>query len=270
MTITDTEPKHRRRFHLPSLAFVLALCAVVALLATVGTVWLTADRDSKASEADAAKDVATDQATTLDQLCATDPDVARRIPEDCAEAREVREDVVLPASAPGPSQAEVQGWVDEWLDAHPPRRGRGATADMVARAVAEHMAGNGQERIANVARAYIEANAEQFRGRSGDDGSDGVDGQDATDDQVAAAVAAFCAERNSCQGPPGESVQGPQGQGVRDIRPERSGEGVCEWVIVFEDPASGEVRTVRHPAGDAACPAAPPPDDGPGGLLPGG
>jgi hypothetical protein len=41
-------------------------------------------------------------------------------------------------------------------------------------------------------------------------------------------------------------------------------------VVVFEDPATGEQRTATHPAGEAACPAAPPPEETSGGLLPGG
>jgi hypothetical protein len=242
------------------------LPAVAAVLAIVaGGVWFMIGNQQEATRADAAEGEAVDKATTLDQLCATDPDVARRIPEDCREAREIREQVVLPASSPGPSQAQVQGWVEDWLDAHPARNGRSVTPQMVARAVAEHMAGNGQDQIARVAQAYLAANAERFRGERGEAG---VDGQNATDDQVAAAVAAFCAEHGQCQGPQGDAgVQGPQGWGVRDIRPERNGDGVCEWVVVFEDPVSSEQRVARHPAGDAACPASPPPDAG--GLLPG-
>lgn len=269
-TLPVSHEKHRR-WHRPSLPLVLALCAGVAALATAGTIWLTADRDDAIEDKGEAEAIATDQATALDQLCATDPDVASRVPDDCREAREVRENVVLPASAPGPSQAEVQGWVDEWLRAHPPKDGEDATPEMVARAVAEHMEGNGQQQIAKVAQAYIAANAEQFRGPAG---TDGIDGRDATDDQVAAAVAAFCAERAGCQGPRGErGVDGPQGRSVVDAQPIRNGEGTCEWVITLEDPATGERSEIRHPAGDAACPAAPPPappEETGGGLLPGG
>jgi hypothetical protein len=265
-------PEHRRRQMPGWLPAVLAVAAIVG-----AGVWFTVGNVQESDRADQNAAVATDQATTLDRLCATDADVARRIPEDCAEAREVRENVVLPATTPGPSQAQVQGWVTDWLERNPPQDGRDVTPEMVARAVAEHMEGNGQARIAQVAQAYLASNAELFRG---EDGQDGEAGQDATDDQVAAAVAAFCAERDSCSGPQGpRGDQGVQGQGVADIRPERNGEGVCEWIVVFVDPASGESREVRHPAGDAACPAAEPPpgelpespgeSSGLGGLLPG-
>jgi hypothetical protein len=247
----------------------IAVAAIVAL--TVGgTLFFVGNRE-EATRADTNGAIATDQATTLDQLCATDPDVARRIPDDCAEAREIREEVVLPATAPGPSQAQVQGWVEEWLEKHPPRDGEDVTPGMVARAVAEHMEGNGQEQIAAVARAYLASNPEAFRG---EDGEDGADGQNATDDQVATAVAAFCAERNGCAGPQGErGGDGPQGQGVIDAQPIRNGEGQCEWVVTFEDPRDGSRTERRHPAGDAACPAVPPPappQETGGGLLPGG
>jgi hypothetical protein len=83
MTHEQQEGKSRR-LHMPSLAVVLALCAGVAAVATAGTIWLTADRDDKAKDAVVAQGVATDQATTLDRLCATDADVAKRIPDDCA------------------------------------------------------------------------------------------------------------------------------------------------------------------------------------------
>lgn len=261
----------RIRTSRPSLPVVLMLCAVAAALATAGTLWLKVDRDDQAAQADVATTVATNQATTLDRLCATDPDVARRIPDDCREARQIREEVVAPTAAPGPSQAQVQGWVDTWLEDHPPRDGKSVTPAMVARAVAEHMAGNGAEQITRVAQAYIAAHAEKFRG---------LPGLNATDEQVATQVAAFCAEHGDCQGPEGEKGDkgekgdtgegGPQGIGVVDIHPDRDDQGACVWVVVFENPATGEQRTATHPAGEAACPAAPPPEETSGGLLPGG
>ena len=249
----------------------LAIAAIIAIL-TAGVAF-TIGNTQESTRADTAETVATDQATTLDRLCATDADVARRIPDDCREAQEIRQNVVLPASAPGPSQAQVQGWVDDWLDAHPPKDGEDATPEMVARAVAEHMAGNGQDQITAVAQAYLAANAERFRGPAGADGTDGQDGQNATDDQVATAVAAFCAEHGQCQGPQGETGgRGPQGQGVIDAQPIRNGDGQCEWVVTFENPETGERSETRHPAGDAACPAVQPPapEETGGGLLPGG
>jgi hypothetical protein len=254
----------------PSLSAVLLGCAIVAALMFIGTVLLLMDRDDKARDADQAQKVATDQATTLDQLCATDPDIARRIPSDCREAKEVRRNVVLPASAPGPTQAQVQGWVTDYLTEHPPPAGRGATPEMVARAVAEHMEANGTETISDVARAYLAANAKDFRGQAGSNGTDGQPGQDARDAQVATAVAAFCAERNSCAGPEGprgqQGGQGPQGMGLTDFHPERNSEGACEWVATYENPAAGTTEVRRYPAGDAACPGGSPV----GGLLPGG
>lgn len=267
MTTIEPTAKPRRR-RLPSWA--LTLLAILALV--VGAAWFVIGNQQEATRADSATTVATDQATTLDRLCATDPDVARRIPDDCAEAREIREEVILPAAAPGPSQAQVQDWVRDWLEAHPGQAGRDgkdATPEQVARAVAEHMAGNGQEQIAAVAQAYLAANAERFRG---EDGQNGQDGADASDDQVATAVAAFCAERDSCRGVQGErGPEGRQGVGVVDAQPIRNGEGTCEWVVTLEDPATGERSEVRHPASDAACPLAPPPPEEPGGgLLPGG
>jgi hypothetical protein len=267
MTITDTPPAPVRR-RLPGW-----LPAVLTVLAIVGAGALyTIGNRQEADRADTNAAVASDQATTLDRLCATDPDVARRIPDDCAEARRVREDVVLPAAAPGPSQAQVQDWVNQYVRDHPPRDGRNATPDMVARAVAEHMAGNGQQQIAKVAQAYIAAHVAEFRGAKGEAGANGLDGQDATDDQVATAVAAFCAGHDGCRGPQGDAGgQGAQGVGVVDIRPERNDQGACQWVVVFEDPSTGERQTATHPAGDAACPAAPaPPEETGGGLLPGG
>jgi hypothetical protein len=252
-------------------ARLLSVLAVAAL-SIGGTLFVVGNRQ-EATRADTNGALATDQATTLDRLCATDPDVAKRIPDDCREARAIREEVVLPAAAPGPSQAQVQDWVNSWLRRHPPADGQNATPAMVARAVAEHMAGNGQAQISNVARAYLAAHAERFRGKPGNDGAKGEPGENASDEQVATAVAAFCAERNGCRGPqgvPGDA--GPQGVGVVDIKPVRDDQGACVWVVTFEDPASGERVERRHPAGDAACPAlaSTPPEETSGGLLPGG
>lgn len=258
-----------RRRRIPN--WVPAAMAIVAILAA--GVWFVVGNTQESTRADTAETVATDQATTLDVLCATDPDVAARIPADCREAQRIRQNVVLPATAPGPSQAQVQDWVDDWLDAHPPKDGKNATPEMVARAVAEHMAGNGQDQIVKVAQAYLAANAERFRGPAGADGQDGQPGANASDDQVATAVATFCAEHGQCQGPQGETGgRGPQGQGVIDAQPIRNGDGQCEWVVTFENPETGERSETRHPAGDAACPAVQPPapEETGGGLLPGG
>lgn len=249
------------------------ITAVALALLVVGIVVFRIDNDHEEQRADINAQAATSQATTLDRLCATDPDVYRRIPEDCAKAREIREEVVLPATAPGPSQAQVQGWVEDWMEAHPSHDGKNATPEMVARAVAEHMEGNGQAQITKVAQAYLAANAERFRGEPGADGEQGPKGDNATDDQVATAVAAFCAEHGDCAGPQGERGGiGPQGQGVVDAQPIRNGEGTCEWVITLEDPRDGSRSERRYPAGDAACPAdAPaPPEETGGGLLGGG
>src|SRR4051812_11791797 len=100
--VTTVKPRRPSNRALVALALV-ALC--------VGAGLFIGDNVHQADRADTATDTAKDQATTLDRLCATDPDVARRIPDDCREARQIREEVVLPAAAPGPSQAQVQGWV---------------------------------------------------------------------------------------------------------------------------------------------------------------
>ena len=261
---------------LPASAAVLMAVAVGSALVTLAYSRAVADKQSVAVPAVAA-------AVTTDQLCRGDGQVAKalRTAGLCEQARVVQQrasevDVDPPEpAADGPSRDELLRFtrdavaeycsgrndcrpdagelvriVAEYLEANPPEPGEDATP----------------EQIAEAARTVLTEDPDLFRGPGGERGADGERGPGPTPEQIATAVAEHCAN-GQCRG--------PQGVGVVDIRPERNGEGVCQWVIVFENPATSERREVRHPAGDAACPAVappagPPPEDPPGGLLPGG
>jgi hypothetical protein len=159
----------------------------------------------------------------------------------------------------GPTQEQIDAVVAAQLAAHPPAPGKNATPAMVAAIVADFLTANPPqpgrpptpEEIATAASNYIAAHASDFRGASG------AAGKDATDAQVKASVAAYCDAHNSCAGPKGDSVQGPQGsQGVSftDLQFRRDGLGTCQAIAYFHDPATGKNSTVTHSAGDAACP----------------
>lgn len=54
-------------------------------------------------------------------------------------------------------------------------------------------------------------------GRDGEDGKDGIDGQSATSEQIASAVATWCAANGNCIGPPGRpGSDGREGTDGRD------------------------------------------------------
>jgi hypothetical protein len=124
--------------------------------------------------------------------------------------------------------------VTDFLRKHPAQPGRPPTATEVRAA----------------ASAVIKADPTLFKGDPGVKGDRGADGANATDDQVAAAVAAYCGARDECAG-----TQGPPGISVGDVTFERNDAGQCESVVPLIDPRDGTTRVVRHAAGDAACPA---------------
>ncbi|MCU1680927.1 MAG: hypothetical protein JWQ81_1666 [Amycolatopsis sp.] len=167
-----------------------------------------------------------------------------------------------PAPAPvpvatGPTQAQIDDAVAEQLRAHPPANGQDATPAMVATAVADYLTVNPPtpgrpptaDEISAAASSYIASHAADFRGTPGHNGNDG---QSATDAQVAASVAAYCDAHGNCAG-----GTGAQGVSVTDVEFQRDDAGTCQVVVSLHNPATGDDTTATHPAGDAACPAAP-------------
>jgi hypothetical protein len=76
-------------------------------------------------------------------------------------------------------------------------------------------------------------------------------------------VQAFCGgEGSPCRGLEGErghdGVQGAQGISVTDQRFVRDDQGACVFRVTYSNPSGGTTRVADTPAGDAACPAAPP------------
>lgn len=159
---------------------------------------------------------------------------------------------------PGPSQQQIDAAVFGHLAVHPP----GATPAMVAVQVAAYLTAHPPEQgppptatqIATAASDYIAAHSADFQGAAGTNGADGQPGQNATDDQVAAAVGAYCDAHSQCQG-----QQGDQGVSITDLQFERDDNGDCQSVVTLHDPATGDDSTITHPAGDAACAPVTPP-----------
>lgn len=159
---------------------------------------------------------------------------------------------------PGPSQQQIDAAVFGYLAVHPP----GATPAMVAVQVAAYLTAHPPEQgppptatqIATAASDYIAAHSADFQGAAGTNGADGQPGQNATDDQVAAAVGAYCDAHSQCQG-----QQGDQGVSITDLQFERDDNGDCQSVVTLHDPATGADSTITHTAGDAACAPVTPP-----------
>jgi hypothetical protein len=124
----------------------------------------------------------------------------------------------MPIPGPGPTQAQIDDAVTEYIAAHPPAAGKPATPEMVATAVAEYLTAHPPtpgrlptpQEIATAATDYLTAHSAQFTGPAG---AAGAAGKDATDAQVAAAVDAYCSAHNKCAGPAGPAGQpGQQGK----------------------------------------------------------
>lgn len=249
-TPTHEAPKHRRK--LPSWAPTVA--ALLLILAAAVT--YTIGNFHESTRADTAEVHADSEQAKKDQLVnAADP-ICNRPQKDeqltrlCAAAEQAQQPGPVPAERvdyvrvqalvgqalnddPRLSEAALLGMVQNVYRSNPPKDGKAPTTE---------------ELLALVRQVYAaDPPAPGPPGATGETGQKGDTGD---------------------QGATGD--QGVQGVGTVDIRPERNSDGACEWVIVFEDPATGEQREVRHPAGDSACPAPPPPPETGGGILPGG
>lgn len=253
----------------------LPVIAVLMLAIAVGAVLITNALLDETDSKNAVGAVAVEQAVTIDELCRGGGEVGAALEAagQCDKAREVREVVESAGASPAttvisappdpeelmrfvrtavgeycagrndcrPSTALLIQTVADYLTVNPPASGRGPTS----------------EEVAAGARTVLTADPDLFRGERG---ADGERGPGPTDDQVAAAVLAFCGANEGCRG-----AQGPQGIGVLEFYFERNAEGACEGVVTYHNPATGESRTERRAAGDAACA----PLDGEG-ILPGG
>lgn len=143
-----------------------------------------------------------------------------------------------------------------FLHNHPPR-GRDASPAMVAAAVAEYLSHHSsqggheptQAEISASVSRYLTSHSDQFRGEPGQPG------MDANADQITAAVITYCASHNHCVGPQGiEGQTGPSGTSFTDLIFARDETGQCFGIAIIQNPNNGSQSTIRHAAGDAACP----------------
>lgn len=238
---------------------LIALLALLVVAVALYFVWVAVDRQDKTAERDQALGATQTYAGALSEVCATIPLAADRLGDLCEEAATVAETpeaVITPSPGPtgpkgerGPSptsaeirdavrtvfaaapdipEAAVQGAVVDYLRENPPARGadgRGPTPDELEVAVATFCDGDACRGEPGV------------DGTPGSDGADGSVGPPASDEQIAAAVAAFCdddgvcptteridqavarycaADSQPCRGPAGDdgedsTVPGPEG-----------------------------------------------------------
>ena len=151
-----------------------------------------------------------------------------------------------------PDTAVLVPLVANWLRAHPPTQPKPTTAEVRA-----------------AVQFVMSQNPAAFKG---DPGQDGKDAPPVTDEQVAAAVAAYCSD-GRCDG-----KVGPQGVGLVTIDFRRDDSGVCRSYATLVDPRDGSTREVAgEPVNDLVCQPVPPttttttttepPAGGDGGLL---
>lgn len=275
--MTHERPRRWWRFSAPWV--VLPVAAVVLLGIAVGTALLTFYAVGADNDKAAMANVAVPQAITTSQLCDSGGEVARALEAAglCdqadrvrAEAKRVDADVPAP-EALVPDRDELLGYVRGQVVAYCAGRENcqpDATVlvETVARYLEEHPPTPGKdatpEQIADAARTVLTQDPDLFRGQQGPQGEPGPG---PSNEQVAQSVAGFCAANGNCQGAPG-----PQGPGVVAFRFERNDANQCEAVVTFSNPATGEERTDRRAAGDAACAPPAPPEEESGGILPGG
>lgn len=265
----------RKRWRPPAW-MALPVAAVLMLAVAIGAALVTNLALDETDSKNAVGAVAVEQAVTIEQLCQAGGEVAAALESagQCDKAQEVKDTVADEGASPvttivsappdrdelmrfvraavgeycagrnecTPDTALLVEVVSEYLRANPPAPGRGPTTEEVRAA----------------ANSVMAADPQLFQGPAG---LDGERGPGPTDEQVAAAVLAFCGANNECRG-----AQGPQGIGVLEFYFERNGSAACEAVVTYHNPATGESRTERRAAGDAAC--APLPGDGE--ILPGG
>jgi hypothetical protein len=270
MTTEPAPPRRRRWLRRPPAWTLLVIAAVVAAGVAVGVVIIIEQGRAVTENRDAIAQPAAQQAETVETLCAQGGAVAEAldaagqcklagqvkaeiesagVPTTVLAVPELDEDQLMSfvrsavtdycaaRASCAPDTAVLVRIVADFLRANPPQPGRAPTP----------------EEIGAAARTVILADPELFRGEPG---------QDATDDQVAATVAAYCAQRNECRGPTGEkgeSIQGPQGVGVVDLQFVRNEAGQCEAVVTYLDPKDGSQRETRRATGSAACEDVPPP-----------
>jgi hypothetical protein len=262
----------------PPMWLALPLSAVLMLGVAVGA-WMLAKSGQEAVDAkEAVSDAAVPMAVTVEQLCTAGGDVARALDAagQCEQAKVVQREAARVGGTPRvvtikPDRGELLGFVRNEVETYCAGRNdcrpdAGVLVELVANYLRQNPPEPGRppspEEIAAAARAVLTADPALFQGAQGEKGDQG-DGP--TDEQVLAQVAAFCSD-GRCRGERGEP--GGQGPGVAEFYFSRNEAGQCEAVVVFVDPPSGQTRTERRAAGDAACAPVVPPADG--GLLGGG
>jgi hypothetical protein len=226
----------------------LLYVAVIALLAAVAFVYLRSAHT--ASEVDQAQRAAQQNAAALAQ--AND-----RIAHLGG----------VPVSTPAPGPSGPPGPKGE--------QGPGPSAEQIDLAVTSYCSGHDgctgtptRAEVASAVTAYCATGVcvgpsgstgpSGAAGKNGNDGQTGAQGPGPTDDQVQAAVVAYCAAHSGCTGPAGRNgtdgstgPQGPAGRGITSV--DCTGIGVDHLTIHYSD---GTTETVAC-AATTSSPAAP-------------
>jgi hypothetical protein len=164
---------------------------------------------------------------------------------------------------PGPTQQQINQAVEDYFRAHPLPEGKPPTVQQVASAVGDYLRANPpapgrpptSDEIAVATAAYIAAHAEDFRGETGEQGGKGERGPGPTAEDVASAVASYCAVDDRCRGD-----QGPQGISVVGTELYRVN-GACTLFFIRMDPShpDAEPEKMSVQVNDELCPPDPTP-----------
>ena len=217
------------------------LAALAVALFIVWLVWMVASLAQENVSQNAALDQANERLVELG--------------EEPVPAPEPQAPIVQPPPAEV-STERIQRAVAQYLAANPPADGVDGQpgADGEDPPTAAQVVQQVTPAVREAVVEYIAANP-PTNGQAGAPGSDGAPGPGPSDEQVAAAVAAFCDAHDGCRGPEGptgadSTVPGPEGP---------PGPAAFPFTFTFQMPDTGPLKgqtytcTVTDPAEPAAC-----------------
>lgn len=209
-TASAPGPSSKTRWYrkIPTTLLLIAAALVAVTIASLALVLGKGAETAQQELAPAKEKALQGQVLAADVAAAcTNPTIVEQLAkmgsQACQKATQVQQ---LPPLAPTDDQ--IYAAVDKWLTANPPPAGRVPNQGELIRAATEALKTLGwpptENRIREIVIGYIASNADLFRGKQG---------ENATDEQVRAAVAAFCGQAPSpCAGPEGKQGDiGPTG-----------------------------------------------------------
>jgi len=192
-------------------ALLVATLVVLSLVLSTRAQTATDSASQNAAQVSAVKATAAPLAGQVQSVCAGGGQAAQQLTVvgACTQAQKVQSAVAVPGPSgppgPGPSQAEIDGAVNRYFDAHPLPAGQLPPVTEVAGLVAQYLQANPPAAGQNASPQMVADAVMNYC--DGHNGCAGPAGQNATDTQVATAVANFCAAHDGCRGPQGAAGQ---------------------------------------------------------------